>query len=77
MSDLVMRSVFLPVCDDAELKQLAAEHGVSLSDLVRAAVVSSLADWKTNGSAPLAAESLEEPALRANSISGDDAKRAP
>lgn len=44
--NLVMRSIYLPETVDAELRQLAHEHNVSKSDLVRAAVRLKLKEWR-------------------------------
>lgn len=48
MSDLVSRSVFLPVQHDALLRQLAHEHAVSKNGLIRAAVAAKLAEWQAD-----------------------------
>jgi len=47
--DLVMRSVFLRVQDDNELRQLAHEQRVTKNDLIRSAVAAKLKEWKRTG----------------------------
>jgi hypothetical protein len=44
--DLVMRSVFLRVGDDNELRQLAHEKRVTKNDLIRSAVAAKLKEWR-------------------------------
>ncbi len=47
IEDTVMRSVFLGTKQDAQLRQLATELGVTKSELIRAAVENKLQDWLT------------------------------
>jgi predicted DNA-binding protein len=47
IGDTVMCSVFLGTKQDARLRQLAHELGVTKSELIRAAVEDKLRDWLT------------------------------
>ena len=46
MENQVMRSIYLNLSDDMVLRQLAHTHGVTKSDLLRAAVAKQVDAWK-------------------------------
>lgn len=47
MDDLVLRSAYLRLSDDMQLRKLAHDHNVSKSDLIRAAIHVKLNDWRS------------------------------
>jgi len=46
MDDFVMRTVYLPIKLEAELRQLSREMDCTFSELVRAAIASKLIEWQ-------------------------------
>ncbi|MBN8500705.1 MAG: hypothetical protein J0M19_06105 [Sphingomonadales bacterium] len=47
MDDLVLRSAYLRLSDDMQLRKLAHELSVTKSDLIRAAIHVKLEDWRS------------------------------
>jgi len=57
--DLVMRSVYLPVREDNDLRQLAHELKVSKSDLIRSAIIVKLREWHEDRSRKLVRDDVQ------------------
>lgn len=67
--DLVMRSLYLGVKEDSDLRQLAHELRVSKSELMRSAISAKLEAWLAANSAELIMEDLEQIRQKRASVS--------